>query len=421
MENKKSKIIITVLVVVLFLIVGALFFLFFINQEEAGDPGDIFPGSGSDLPDMSTSTTSGGGRSGTTQGGGNLISGIQTPHPRTGTAFKPVLRLVTNKPVGGAVTFERSGKVFIRYIERAQGFTFETSAVNINNLRLTNTTVPQIYSALFNANGTIAILQYLKDESLIQTFVGNLIEKGGGQGELRGQFLKTDISTLALSPQKDKVFYLLETNSGSSGELVSLNNTQRSTEIFESPLRQWLSQWPTENKVLLYSKPSYNSEGVALFVNTVSAETTTILGGIKGLTALASPEGNHILYSNSSDKTMSTRIYRLNDNSSKTISLTTLPEKCIWSDSLPNVFYCAVPSSIPKGNYPDQWYQGTISFRDEMWKVNAETGDLEYLSPISDLAGMDIDAVNLSIDKKDKSITFMNKNDLSLWTLQIAE
>ena len=56
-----------------------------------------------------------------------------------------------------------------------------------------------------------------------------------------------------------------------------------------------------------------------------------------------------------------------------------------------------------------------------MWKVNAETGDLEYLSPISDLAGMDIDAVNLSIDKKDKSITFMNKNDLSLWTLQIAE
>ncbi|MBI2474473.1 MAG: hypothetical protein HYV68_02110, partial [Candidatus Taylorbacteria bacterium] len=71
------------------------------------------------------------------------------------------------------------------------------------------------------------------------------------------------------------------------------------------------------------------------------------------------------------------------------------------------------------GNYPDDWYQGLVAWRDEVWAIDTATGNTQYLINLGSAGRRDIDAINLSLDEKERFITFTNKTDLSLWTLQI--
>jgi hypothetical protein len=82
--------------------------------------------------------------------------------------------------------------------------------------------------------------------------------------------------------------------------------------------------------------------------------------------------------------------------------------------------YCAVPSQPIKAIYPDDWYKGTISFIDKIWQSNATTGEIKLISSIVDTSDRVIDAFNLGLDPKDDFLIFMNKNDLSLWSLDLV-
>ena len=78
------------------------------------------------------------------------------------------------------------------------------------------------------------------------------------------------------------------------------------------------------------------------------------------------------------------------------IRLTTLPEKCVWTKDGER-FYCGVPRVIPQGTYPDVWYQGVISFEDEVWSSAPDTGADERIQDISDKRGLPIDLINPEI------------------------
>jgi hypothetical protein len=54
-----------------------------------------------------------------------------------------------------------------------------------------------------------------------------------------------------------------------------------------------------------------------------------------------------------------------------------------------------------------------------MWQINAGTGEVHLVSSIIDQADRIIDAYNLGLDPKDDYLLFMNKNDLSLWSLDL--
>jgi len=104
-----------------------------------------------------------------------------------------------------------------------------------------------------------------------------------------------------------------------------------------------------------------------------------------------------------------------------TLSLTTFPEKCAWSEISPDVLFCAVPKNSVQGEYPDLWYQGVASFADAIWKINTKTGETTMLSNLDEEKNGKIDVINPFLDKNEQFIFFTNKNDSKLWSLKLGE
>jgi hypothetical protein len=101
------------------------------------------------------------------------------------------------------------------------------------------------------------------------------------------------------------------------------------------------------------------------------------------------------------------------------LSLNTLSDKCVWSKKFKTTVYCAVPQSIPRGTYPDDWYRGTVSFSDNLWKIDAASMETDLILNPSFEGGGDMDMTRLDIDGNDEHLIFLDKNDLSLWELDL--
>ena len=97
----------------------------------------------------------------------------------------------------------------------------------------------------------------------------------------------------------------------------------------------------------------------------------------------------------------------------------TLPEKCVWGNTSTTV-YCAVPRNVPNNQYPDSWYQGEVSFSDQIWKIDATNGNTTMLvDPLAISGGEDIDGIKLALDNAGNYLFFVNKKDSFLWEFNL--
>jgi hypothetical protein len=168
------------------------------------------------------------------------------------------------------------------------------------------------------------------------------------------------------------------------------------------------------------TKPSGFAPGYAYTLNTKTKAFTRLFGGINGLTTLGSPDLSQVLYGESGSGTLNLGVFVSKDSSLHDLSVRTLPEKCVWANTEKGIVYCAVPENVAFNTYPDVWYQGLITFSDDIWKINTNTGEKEILMiPDRQPGGEIIDMTNMSIDPNDDYLIFNNKIDLSLWGYQL--
>jgi hypothetical protein len=145
---------------------------------------------------------------------------------------------------------------------------------------------------------------------------------------------------------------------------------------------------------------------------------TKAFGGIAGLTTLTNPDLNYTLYSKSTTGGFLTSVYELKKEGEFTLNNdSTLPEKCVWSKLKKTTAYCAVPSTIPIANYPDDWYKGNISFVDNIYKLDLTLPAFQLLYSLP--KDQNIDIINPFLDAKEDNLYFTNKNDYFLWGLTI--
>ncbi|MFZ1019925.1 MAG: hypothetical protein WAN61_02985, partial [Minisyncoccia bacterium] len=72
------------------------------------------------------------------------------------------------------------------------------------------------------------------------------------------------------------------------------------------------------------------------------------------------------------------------------------------------------------GQYPDSWYQGTVSFSDQFWKIDLTTGNTTMLvDPITITGNQEIDGIKLALDDGENYLFFVNKKDSYLWELSL--
>ncbi len=297
----------------------------------------------------------------------------------------------------------------LRYVERATGHIEQMYLDTKATGEVSNSTIPNIYEAFFDSKASSVIYRYLdSDNKSITSFFATL---GGTQGE----FLPSNILDVSLSPDKTKFFYLTKTFSGVTGSTRSFNDTKK-TQVFNSSITEWLSQWVTDQKIYLTTKASYSVDGSLFSLNAISGVLTKILGGIPGLTTLANSDGSLVLYSASFDTGPKLEIFNVKNHSSLDLNIYGLPEKCVWANN-PSIIYCAIPNSIDGNQYPDSWYQGLVSFTDRFIKINSATNEITTIADST--YGSPIDGIHLFLDDKDSQLFFINKKDSTLWSLDL--
>ncbi|HAS80990.1 MAG: hypothetical protein UR25_C0003G0154 [Candidatus Nomurabacteria bacterium GW2011_GWE1_32_28] len=308
----------------------------------------------------------------------------------------------------------------LRYVNKFTGNIYQTFADRIDERKFSSTMIPKVYDAFFGNNGESIMMRYFKkDNKTVETFMGTLPKEylgadSIGMNEINGSFLPENVSDISISPNTEKIFYLFNVENNIIGIIQSLQSDTK-IQAFDSSFTEWLSFWPNEKIITVTTKPSYNVPGYMYKIDTEKKDFDKILGGINGLTTLTSPNGEIVLYG---DNNLSLSVFNISTGDYNMIGLKTLPEKCTWG-SKSDTIYCAVPKYIDNLTYPDSWYQGEVSFSDEIWKINIQSGvTTKIIDPLSVEDGEEIDGIKLGLDKDENFLFFINKKDSYLWELQ---
>lgn len=316
---------------------------------------------------------------------------------------------ITNEPVAGAVI--SSDSVSLRYFKKTTGHLFENSFTGDKERRISNITISAILNAQWTPSKEYAIISYYTDGALRR-----LYSRYSGTSTITSAFLPNDIVDITTSKTDEKIAYLIS----SEGETLLLTANPDTTgikNIFSTPIPDFELSWPAANRISLKTRSSAYAPSVLYTLNPSTKQLTRVLDEKEGLDVLWSPDGAGFLSMETSREGMNValRATSLQDNTVVDIPFVTLPEKCAWAPSKERVLYCAIPQQIPRGAHlPDEWWQGSVSFDDALWRIYVDTGVRQQLLPAYQL-----DAINLFTDKEESFLFFTNKKDGLLWSLRL--
>ena len=294
----------------------------------------------------------------------------------------------------------------LRYVEKSTGHIYEYHLDKEVSGKISNSTIPGVYEAIFANNNESVIYRYIGSSGLIQSYLATL-------GAEKGQFLSEGIEAISLSPDKNNLFYLNPIGNGIDGLNLQIK-TSISKQIFSSDFTEWLPQWATKQAIFMTTKASWNIEGSIYALNVSTGALTKIFGNIQGLTTLANNAGNRIIYNKTT--TNGPELGLFINNVFIPLNLYGLPEKCVWVKDDVNI-YCATPNTINTNHLPDMWYQGLISFSDTIMRI--DTQDISKSTIIDTEGYAQIDATNLTLSPNEDMLFFINKKDGTLWKLKL--
>jgi len=364
----------------------------------------------------------------------NTVSTTTTIHTNNGMPSAgdqkslAALTQIYRNPTSGSVFFiNKDNQNTLRFVDRAVGNIYEyiQNSQSGEVQRITNTTIPKTQEAVWSNLGNNLILRYLDNATdNISSFSAKINISTSSidttPGNLSGVFLSSNIKQLVISPKGDRVFGLVDKSdkSGTYGFIENLDGSGKKI-IFDSQISYWNIAWPKDNIITFTTKPNYKDSGLLYFFNPQTYSFDRIIGDITGMSTLVNKDASLVAYSYSINNIINLDVYDVKNRINNNLKLPTLSDKCVWGNINSKILYCAIPQNINTDNYPDVWYQGVESFNDNIWKIDTETGDIKLLYMIGSNEVNNIDAFNLVISADDQYIAFMNKNDLSLWLLQI--
>ncbi len=337
----------------------------------------------------------------------------------------PKLRQLSSTPIAGMAASTTASSSLVRFMDRGTGHVYEASDISNEIKKLSNTTLPKIYESYWNKNLTSLVLRYLRDDSdTVSNFYAELRPTATSTGstayEVKGKYLSPDIGLVAVSPQGDKIFTWNIENGKGMG-YTSTFDERNKVRVADTPLTQVIAEWPEANTVTLATKASASAVGYFYSLDIRNGVLKKIIGGFRGLAGKLNKDATRALFSSGGTNTIKTSYITIKDGVTQEILFKTLADKCVWSTLRKSEVYCAVPTEIENGVYPDDWYKGKISFIDQIWHLDTTTGEVHLLANLLDLSNKLVDATDLVLDPKENFLYFINKRDLTLWSLDLNQ
>jgi len=425
----KTKTAIKILIIIVLLVLGTLVYLIFFGNNNTGS-GDVvlpnqpnsnfFPNSEPFEPNSENGNESNDG----TNDRFSIISKLRQISDTPVSGFTIFDKTATSSNTiaseNNEDTLNEESETVYRFVNRSNGNIFETTSRTSSLKRITNDTIQKVQESIFSKDSDMLVFRYLNDSNSIETYFSKIMinEKTetlgeGDFAELESLFLQKDIKNINFS-ENGLVFYTIN-DDGSEGYIFDVNSPNNQNLSFSSGLSDIKTEWFKDNSILIGTKPSNNSGGLLFEYNFDDQSTKKILEG--GIGFNFKSNNNLIVYSELLGSEINSYSYNTETKEFVDLDLNTIvSDKCVWSNTSETIIYCAVPDSKIGSGYPNLWYQGQVSFNDSLYQIDTETGlKVEVLG----LLDNDFDITKIQISNNDEYIVFVNKKDLTLWSLDI--
>lgn len=312
--------------------------------------------------------------------------------------------------VDNKATASSSADVAVGFIDQESGNVYSYLVHAGVLTRTSNRTVPGIELANWLPDGSFAFVRYLSgsDFSTINSYA--LPANGSG-----GFFLPQNLSDIAVSSTS-----VLTLASGVNGSVASVLHTDgsHSSAVFTTPLSDVSVSFAGKNQYLAYSKPTATLPGDAFLVDS-KGNFSRVAGPLNGLVAKASPSGKWVLVSYSNNGVLEMNLVNVATGELIPLPVATIADKCVWTAD-ESAIYCGIPQNpLTTFNYPDDWYQGAVSFSDQIWKIAVAGRYAQLVLDFSKTSKVSVDAEALTVDPLQTTLVFINKNDGSLWSYSL--
>lgn len=319
------------------------------------------------------------------------------------------LSQLTTRPVAGFTFLEgASSTQKVRYAERGTGYIYEIDLASGVENRVSGKTYLTVTRAAFSTDGqAVALTMEGEDGTSVQ------LEELGDRD--RNHDLPSDATNLHFV-SSTTVRYLVPTEEGSAGYSYDLDE-MTTDKMFSIPVSDVFVWW-TDTDTWIYNLPAprlrgglYRIEnGVLILVENsgyaLSAVLPRIINDIYLITAADLDQSGNL----------DSKLVKAT-GSTIDLPLVAFPEKCAFGAS---TLWCASTAlELPRAAQSD-WYKGLISFSDNLWATDTNTGRTALLDNLIDITGREIDVIDLTADSFGTNLLFKNKHDDTLWLRKLS-
>lgn len=337
--------------------------------------------------------------------------------PSTGQAFTIVqsLKEINATSTTGTTTIQvkkvvRATSTIVMFVDRTTGYIYGYPLESGKVFQISNTILPGIRDAYFFDNGRRVIMRYIDhNKNIAVGLIANVpsVEETGSALPLeKVQYLPSQILSVAINQTKNEASYVVATEGGST--VYTVDSLKEPHIVVSSPFREWDISYGGSS-LYVTTKPSAYVEGATFRLPFFHLE-------VSEKTGLMSNPGSSDLLLNSmwGDKGLIT--FLSGNGNIRILKDATLASKCAWGKR--NLLVCAIPRILLKGEegLPDDWFQGRVSFTDDLAIIDKTTGDRYTLYNFTKEDGL-FDVVGISVSDEDSLFVFNKKQDGSLWLL----
>lgn len=319
------------------------------------------------------------------------------------------LRQLTLKRVIGAIELTptaSSTATMVYYAEAGTGHIFSLDIVTGAENRLSNITVPAANEAVLSARGDFAItLSGGRSDGRVLTLI--TLPEGGR--ELSSITFSERVKQATLTTD-GMVLYTTVAQNNLLGRSYDITSGQSRT-IFTLPFKEATVRFPVGSKdsTYVYPKTAATLESYLYEINGGVLSRLPLSG--YGLTAAA--HENTVLLAARQSGSYTSLLYDTTTKRKTPLSLNVIAEKCTFIGDAATL-YCGSSFDVDV-NTPIEWYQGIRTTRDNLFRVNGETGDMVNLIDLGETSQRDIDVRNLTGSLDAVRLYFINHIDGTLW------
>ncbi len=325
---------------------------------------------------------------------------------------KALLTELTDRKVAGAVIVATTSGGFIRYMEKGTGNIFEISLDSGVESRISNQTIPYVVAAAWARTGDQVVFSTDIEGTRGETYFGTLTANDTGIAVFDAEIMDAAMENVAFSEDGEQLLYTTHNTSGNTIGFERRRKLGTTATLFSLPFSESTVLWDTlgasSSAHYAFTKPALGYMGFLYRIGKNDALTKIDDGST--LSALRSDA--YLVINKDSGNGPYSLLINTKNGRSEFLTIETLKEKC---DGSGPVIWCGASASENTTTFPIDWYQGAISYADQLWRINTETGTAIMVTDPEPIAREQIDITDLSVVEGGAHIIFRNKRNDSLW------